>query len=73
MESDTCQEIDRREKEFIKHAHATRPVAAVLKERRETKRGEEFSDTDMLWHMVRWARFSFQAPLRIKEAEKRWT
>ena len=48
MESDTCQEIDRREKEFIKHAHATHPAAAVLKERRETKHGEQFGDTDML-------------------------
>lgn len=48
MESDTCQEIDRREKEFIKHVQATRPVAAVLKERRETKHGEEFGDTDLL-------------------------
>lgn len=47
MESDTCQEIDRRE-EFIKHEQATRPVAAVLKERRETKHGEEFGDTDLL-------------------------
>lgn len=49
MESDTCQEIGV-EEEFIKHEQATRPVAAVLKERRETKHGEELGHRPVVTH-----------------------
>lgn len=74
-ESEACQAIDRRQREFIKHVHAPHALGCCFE--RKTPGDKTCSksqrDADMLWNTGRQSRFSCQAPVKIKDAEKGWT
>lgn len=74
-ESEACQAIDRRQREFIKHVHAphSRSCCFERKTPGDKTRSKSQRDADMVWNTGRQSRFSCQAPVKIKDAEEGWT